>query len=415
MKTRLLQIRRTVACALLGGALAGSVPAETVKIKFVPPPMEGSISMGIYDQAGQLVRVLHREADLDEFKIALNGLITEWDGRDDNGNPCPPGTYQARGYRVGDVKLEGVEIHGNDWLTEEENAPRIRQIVAIKPPADGKPGCVLEALVPGDAAPKTYRVTPKPESDGTTEWVLAAPAETEPAAPPEEKAPALRWTLKETGEITATDSKGTVVHTLPAPEKGEGVWVPKQIAGAGEQVFILEESGAGQRVRGLELRHTPEGKTEVVLFEKELLKCNTPEEAAPLMRFPDGTPFVTSPELPIRLVKNPLIKERAPTVRVKVVVTPKGAEITTTDGLPLVQVSETEHLQWAVFGRPEKEKTVTIFESDGAAVEEFRAENLSQIMSFDAGRFSLKEAPAAPAPSAEPAPQAEPSPTPDEE
>jgi len=412
MKTRLQQIGRTMICAFLGGAMASSILAETVKIEFVPPPMEGTISMGIYNQAGQLVRVLHREADLDEFKIALNGLVTEWDGLDDNGNPCPPGTYRARGYRVGDVKLEGVEIHGNDWITEEENAPRIRHVVAIKPHAGGKSGFLLEATGPGDAAPKTYQVIPKPEGDGSTEWVLAAP---ETKAPTEEKPPALVWTLRENGEIIATDSGGKVVHTLPAPEKGEGVWVPKQIAGANEQVFILEESGAGQRIRGLELRDTPDGKTEVVLFEKELLKCGTPEEAASLMRFPDGSPFMASPELQIRLVKNPLIKEKAPSVRVKVVVTPKGAEITTTDGLPLVRVSETEHLKWVVFGRPGKDgKTVTIFESDGAAVEEFRAENLAQMMSFDAGKFPLKKAeppPAAPSPSVEPDPPAEPSPS----
>src|SRR5215208_3322552 len=37
-------------------------PARSVRISFVPPPMDGTISLGIYDQTGQLVRVLRRNA-----------------------------------------------------------------------------------------------------------------------------------------------------------------------------------------------------------------------------------------------------------------------------------------------------------------------------------------------------------------
>src|SRR5436309_3248691 len=42
-------------------------PAKTVRITFLPPPLEGTISLGIYDQSNKLVRVLHQEAELDEF------------------------------------------------------------------------------------------------------------------------------------------------------------------------------------------------------------------------------------------------------------------------------------------------------------------------------------------------------------
>ena len=76
-----------------------------VKIQFLPPPMEGTISLGIYDHTGKLVRVLHRAATGDEFVAALDGYITHWDGLDDAGNPCPPGHYSARGYMVGDVTV----------------------------------------------------------------------------------------------------------------------------------------------------------------------------------------------------------------------------------------------------------------------------------------------------------------------
>ncbi len=52
-------------------------PARTVRISFVPPPLEGSISLGVYDKAGKLVRILHAEANLMEFTIAADALETQ--------------------------------------------------------------------------------------------------------------------------------------------------------------------------------------------------------------------------------------------------------------------------------------------------------------------------------------------------
>src|SRR5436305_1788707 len=43
-----------------------AAPARSVRISFVPPPMEGTISLGIYNRTGKLVRVLHTEATLNE-------------------------------------------------------------------------------------------------------------------------------------------------------------------------------------------------------------------------------------------------------------------------------------------------------------------------------------------------------------
>src|SRR5215212_5252462 len=42
-------------------------PARSVRIRFIPPPMDGTISLGIYDQAGKIVRVLHENAQLNDF------------------------------------------------------------------------------------------------------------------------------------------------------------------------------------------------------------------------------------------------------------------------------------------------------------------------------------------------------------
>jgi hypothetical protein len=70
--------------------------------------MEGTISLGIYDHTGKLVRILHREATADEFVAALDGFITHWDGLDDAGRPRPPGHYSAGGYMVGAVTVRAI-------------------------------------------------------------------------------------------------------------------------------------------------------------------------------------------------------------------------------------------------------------------------------------------------------------------
>lgn len=82
--------------------------ARSIRISFVPPPLEGKISLGIYDAQGKLVRVLHREADLSDFTLGEDALVTQWDGKNDNGEDLPVGRYHARGYLVGPLKVEDL-------------------------------------------------------------------------------------------------------------------------------------------------------------------------------------------------------------------------------------------------------------------------------------------------------------------
>lgn len=70
--------------------------------------MEGTISLGIFDADGKLVRVLHREAKLANFTVEENSLSTIWDGKSDTGDDLPPAKYRARGYMVGNFKIEDV-------------------------------------------------------------------------------------------------------------------------------------------------------------------------------------------------------------------------------------------------------------------------------------------------------------------
>jgi hypothetical protein len=83
-------------------------PARSVRISFVPPPLEGTISLGVYDGNGKLVRILHQEADLNEYTSGADALVTKWDGKHDDGEDLPAGKYHARGYLVGRSKIEDL-------------------------------------------------------------------------------------------------------------------------------------------------------------------------------------------------------------------------------------------------------------------------------------------------------------------
>ena len=87
---------------------ATPAPVRSIRITFLPPPLEGTISLGIYNEWDQLVRVLHQEADLDEFTIGEDALSTKWDGRDEYGQAVAPGKYQARGFVVANLKTERI-------------------------------------------------------------------------------------------------------------------------------------------------------------------------------------------------------------------------------------------------------------------------------------------------------------------
>ena len=100
-------------------ATASPAP-RSVRISFVPPPLEGAISLGIYDAKGKLVRVLHREADIGDFEIGNDALSTTWDGKTSTGESLPPGKYHARGFVVGELVVEGIGFFFNDWVTEDQ-------------------------------------------------------------------------------------------------------------------------------------------------------------------------------------------------------------------------------------------------------------------------------------------------------
>jgi hypothetical protein len=83
---------------------------------------------------------------------------------------------------------------------------------------------------------------------------------------------------------------------------------------------------------------------------------------------------------------NELLKGATSEIDVQISVDPNGTLLKSADGLLLLRITETPNLKWAVMGR-EGGKVVTIFQSDGAVVEEFKARKLASMMAFDAGEY----------------------------
>src|SRR5215216_5849991 len=103
-------------------------PARSVRISFVPPPIDGTISLGIYDQAGKIVRVLHQNAQLNDFTIGADALVTRWDGKDGGHQDLPSGRYHARGYLVGPLKREDLGATSPKSTETDANTVKIRLV-----------------------------------------------------------------------------------------------------------------------------------------------------------------------------------------------------------------------------------------------------------------------------------------------
>ena len=407
--------------ALLLSFQGASSQAAEHRILFVPPPMEGIISLGIYNPAGKLVRVLRKEAEVGEFGIALNGLSVHWDGKDDTGAACPPGVYRARGVMVGEVALEGVAFLGNDWVTDE-TSPRIRRITDLTTLPDDT--LMLKAEKPNDQ-PEGLFLVRQPDADADLEdaYGLAFPdktvkaeagalfqksgAEWKPIALPEPTwaANALDVAVAKSGnfwvlagsEVKQLSHDGGLLRTF-AVENGEGGARAVRLVVPPEEdaFFVLEEGPGAQTLRGFDVPNevqkagtSSDAEITPVLLKKTILASDTFEQAAPTLLLPDGVLFTSATSVQRTLVENPLNENKPGTLDFSMGVDETGSSLMTADGLPIYKVSDTPHLRWAVLGSKPGANDVYIFQSDGAVIEEFKASDLTQMMTFDAGDVEI--------------------------
>jgi len=398
-----------------------------VQITFLPPPTTGALSLGIYDKKGKLVRVLAREATRKDFTVGLNGFITNWDGRDDTGKLMPAGTYSARGFAIGEIEVEGEAYHGNDWMIADDS-PRLRRVLEIElrksgrlalwaEHSDGKRQLVradqagefageipldsqTAALALGDVtasekpdeAPRAVIAEGKVairEKGGT--HALALPDLTKPLDASLGREDRV-WLIDQTPERTEVKefSRSGAFHRRLAIDPAEPTPVRIFASRTSDLIFLIEEKPGLQRVRGLTLEAAaakdgadPTSTWKTVLSKSIVVSDSFAAVADQLGR---PQPFKPEEKIRVRLVPNPLFQDAMHDLDVQIGLDAKGAFLRTPDGLPLRTLTETPAIKWAVMGR-EGGKVVTIFQSDGAVVEEFKVRKIASVMAFDAGDY----------------------------
>ena len=384
---------------------ASPSPAPTAtgtgtRISFVPPPLEGTISLGVYDASGKLVRVLHREADIDDFEIGTDSLNTTWDGKDDGGAQLPAGKYHARGYVVGDLAVEGVGFFFNDWITDDRS-PRVERITAIDL-ADG--GAVVTARLRGgelinlicDAKGNVVgsREEPVLTEDCKRFQHLSQLGEPLDCAAGRDDTV---WVIEQakgsaTAEVKQWSRAGELLRRLAiAPEDPQ----PVQIAASttDDRILLLEENRATQRLRALTLLATKADSGQVVSdwkveFEKKIAPHKNFGIAGGKPTI-DGGDSTSAETVSIKLQPNPLQKDKRASLEVAAGVDTSGSFLKTADGLPLQTISETAGLTRVVVARA-GEKSVDVFQDDDAVVEQYRVSGVDRMMAFDCGDFELK-------------------------
>jgi len=218
------------AVLLLGSAVVASAQtpvAHGTEIRFVPATAAGTVSLGIYDRDGKLVRVLCDEWAFNRFRVGLNGLSTTWDGKDDAGQQVPEGTYTARGFVAGHIGIEGEAVHFNDWI-ETADSPRIVSVGAqqLLPGGD----ILLMARLAGNQG---ALVRYSPESEARWRTVVA-----EPRPEPAREA---KLAVSDTLAFALLDGKVRAANLadgieVPLPVATDGV---KSVAARGDRLALL--------------------------------------------------------------------------------------------------------------------------------------------------------------------------------
>ncbi len=365
------------------GASKANTQIATLRITFLPPPLEGTISLGVYDRSGKKVRTLAVESTASQFTVGLNGLITNWDGKDDSGKLQAPGKYSVRGLAVGDLEITGEAYHANDWVATEES-PRPVAFHGIR-----YEGGILE-LIASDLDGQFWSVK---ESVAIQDDVPVFEKSSAPAAPPKSCSgkEGSRWSIeKSLGEsvVVQFDAQGEIQRRLSI---GAGQPLPIGIAASkdAEEVFLLEQDGERWRVRGL--RRKPADKPAAggpvweTFFEKNRWPSGRFADAA--ARVGRAKPFAAELSITVQSQANPLLAEGVADVALSVGLDGDGSFLQTFDGLLLRRLTDTGKLRWAVIGKDPRQPGIVLLQSAGAVIEEYKILQPGMLMTFDAGEY----------------------------
>ena len=132
---------------------------------------------------------------------------------------------------------------------------------------------------------------------------------------------------------------------------------------------------------------TPKISEWMVTMSKTIRASDTLAAVQSELKTEAGEAFAPVEKITVRLLPNQLMRNAITKVDVGVAVDANGSFLCTADGLPLKRITETPGLKWVTMMKETTGKAVTIFQSDGAVVEEFKARKLASMMAFDAGDY----------------------------
>jgi hypothetical protein len=491
-----LAVVAAAACLATAEARAEARERKGADIRFVPAGGSGTVSLGIYDRDGRLVRVLCDEWPFGRFHVGLNALSTTWDGLDDAGQPVPEGTYAARGFVVGDIGLEGEAVRFNDWI-EGADSPRIASVgdpqllaggdILFLARLAGNQGALVRYSPESEARWRTVVSEPRPEpahrvqlavsdtlafvlldkklraadlADGAEIPAPVAAADAVGVAARGNRlallgAEAVRFyalpefapqgeakdfpagfvslALLDQGAVAAADDgtvwrwqagwskletpPGSIIRAVSAgrentfwmleerndgstlvahcsPEEGRlAEWAPEPgsgrlvaIAGTPEKDYFVATLASPEAQRTVAIRRKDTGEGWEYVFDKKITRCAE-------FGWVDGALSASGGECPqeitVRLVENPLDPGASRELTLQAALRNGGTVLQTTDGLPLLRVSDQTGFRRVMLVTGPTENTARFFQGDGACVEEYALSGLGDITSFDAGTIKM--------------------------
>jgi hypothetical protein len=476
-----------LACLLLAAFppfLRAQDETESEQLMFIPPPVQGVISLGVYDEKGKLVKVLKKAADISSFKASLNGLYVDWNWTDAEGKPVPGDRYFARGVLIGDIGVKGIGFFLNDWAdqTKESRIQKINatallnnsrvavladqsRLLVVDPklneskaatvgwPVEGIKSYGTELLlfdhsqvalidptngnqmfqkafadirdadafgdqiaVLGDTTitlqtkDATREITP-PAADisqialSTSSFVVANKngkvwryqndqftpvdvGETGELLDMRAGANDAVWLLVRTGTTTLLkeiELSGKEIREIELPEEVRNA-SRLSVSRSEEALLLFSPTDKTQRVTGLRFQNANSGKS---VWEKWLDRSLATFQffdvkdgkVVPADQKTDSTPIAVQP------AQNPLQRNgREPKFQLVVSAGESGAWVSSTDGLPLLQVSKTQNIK-ELHWLPDGPTGMRVYVSDGSVVEEYQVAHLNRLYRFDAGAF----------------------------
>jgi len=91
----------------------------------------------------------------------------------------------------------------------------------------------------------------------------------------------------------------------------------------------------------------------------------------------------------VKLMPNPLTKDAKLIVDLAVGFDDENSYLKTADRLPLFTVAQTPNVVRASLTKT-GEKSIDVFQDDGADLKQFRVSNVDRMMAFDCGAFDLE-------------------------